>query len=87
MSQDAALFSNTQIPLRPLAGTDRAASVLVLGTSSFDTLRSATAVFDRFLAYGGNFFDTAHIYGQTFAPGCCERTLAWIPTSLFSRVS
>jgi aryl-alcohol dehydrogenase-like predicted oxidoreductase len=72
-------FGNDSISLRPLAGVERAASALVLGTSSFGALEHAAAVFDCFVAHGGNFFDTAHIYGQSFDPGCTERTLgAWM---------
>jgi len=67
------------IPLRALEGVEVPASILVLGTSSFGTLEHAAEVFDCFFGHSGNFFDTAHVYGEGFAPGCCERTLgAWI---------
>lgn len=70
------------MPMQSLAGLHRPASVLVLGTSSFGRLEAAAPVFDCFLAHGGNFFDTAHAYGEALSPGCCERTLGtWIRNS------
>jgi aryl-alcohol dehydrogenase-like predicted oxidoreductase len=72
-------FNSVCMPMQSLAGLDRPASILVLGTSSFGNFDEAGAVFDRFFAHGGNFFDTAHVYGEALSPGCCERTLgAWV---------
>jgi aryl-alcohol dehydrogenase-like predicted oxidoreductase len=67
-------FGNPLIPTRQLCEL-RQASVLVLGTSSLGSIDRAASIFDRFLDLGGNFFDTAYIYGQNYKPGCCELTL------------
>lgn len=53
--------------------------MLALGTSSLGTIDRAQPIYDRFMECGGNFFDTAFVYGQNFEPGCCESTLGtWI---------
>ena len=46
-----------------LAGVDGAVSRIALGTSGLREIGKATSVFEEFVAAGGNFFDTAHIYG------------------------
>jgi len=67
------------IPARDLRGTGRTASVIALGTSSFGTLDRAAPVYDQYTECGGNFFDTAWVYGLNYEPGCCERVLgAWM---------
>jgi aryl-alcohol dehydrogenase-like predicted oxidoreductase len=63
------------IPARHLGGAGFDPSVIVLGTSSFGDLDRAAPVYDRYVALGGNLFDTAWVYGQSFEPGCCERVL------------
>ncbi len=73
---------NHTIPARTFGESCRRVSVLVLGTSALGTLDRAEPIFDRFLDAGGTFFDTAHIYGQSYKPGCCEQTLgAWMKSS------
>jgi aryl-alcohol dehydrogenase-like predicted oxidoreductase len=55
-----------------IPGTDLRASVLCLGTNRFGSeldARASHALLDAFVADGGNFIDTAHIYAD------------WIPTA------
>ncbi len=60
------------IPTRSVPGVDVPVSRLVMGTQSPD---NAPALFDDFLARGGNAFDTAYIYGG----GSYEKSLgAWV---------
>jgi aryl-alcohol dehydrogenase-like predicted oxidoreductase len=67
------------IPARPLRGIGRGISAVALGTSAFGSLKRAAPVYDRYAQRGGSFFDTAWVYGLSYAPGCCERTLgAWM---------
>jgi aryl-alcohol dehydrogenase-like predicted oxidoreductase len=69
------------IPHRVLAGTDRSASLLALGTSYFGQLRQTAPLLDGYAAMSGNLFDTAWEYGQEIDPGCCERALGrWMRT-------
>lgn len=68
-----------QMPARLLAGVPRPASTLAIGTSALGSYDRAAPVYDAFFEAGGNFFDTAWVYGQSFDPGCCERVLGrWI---------
>src|SRR5215813_7706907 len=58
---------------RQIPQTDLFPSVLALGTVSFGTAVDASTAFhflDTFFEHGGNFIDTAHVYG------------AWIPGSM-----
>ena len=70
-----------RIPAGRLTGVRRAPSVLAIGTSALGSYEAAAPVYDAFFEAGGNLFDTAWVYGQGFAPGCCERTLGrWLAT-------
>lgn len=68
-----------------IAGTDLSVSQLCYGTNMFGTAIDqgrADAILDRFVALGGNFLDTARVYGDWVpdAPtGASERTIgAWL---------
>ena len=57
------------------AGLDKPVSRLVLGCDNQPTAKHAAVMFDHYFEYGGNTFDTAHIYGG----GRMERFLgAWM---------
>lgn len=65
-----------------IQGTSLSVFPICLGTSSFGTRLSGErldTLFDRFIAGGGNFFDTAHCYAvwrdEPDADGASERTL------------
>src|SRR5258708_1525811 len=67
------------IPARELNGLGRSTSVNALGTSSFGTFDRAAPVYDHYVELGGNFFDTAWVYGLSYETGCCGRVLgAWM---------
>ncbi len=89
LTYEAEKPSNTFIPIkgRPLRvdrgmmkyaripGLDKELSRLIMGCDNQRTMTHAAAMFDDFYERGGNFFDTAHIYGG----GTQERLLGhWI---------
>lgn len=68
-------MTTPSIPAQTLNGLDCVTSVIAMGTSAFGNYEQAAPVYDRYVQAGGNFFDTAWVYGQNYEPGCCERTL------------
>ncbi len=71
--------------LAPIPGTDLCVSKICLGTSQMGTAISVEESFsllDMFTGHGGNFLDTAHVYGDwvpDIERSACERTLGmWL---------
>lgn len=63
------------MPTHTIPGLAKPLSRLVMGVDNQTTLEQATRMFDDYLAYGGNAFDTAYIYGG----GVCEALLGeWL---------
>ena len=58
-----------------VAGLQKSVSRLVMGCDNQTTAKHAAVMFDHYYEYGGNTFDTAHIYGD----GSMERLLGgWL---------
>jgi aryl-alcohol dehydrogenase-like predicted oxidoreductase len=75
VQDEAVIDPSTPLPTGRIPGVDRDISRLVMGCDNQRTLSHATAMFDDFVARGGNAFDTAHHY----ADGLMERLLGqWI---------
>lgn len=67
--------SAAAMPLGRLPGVDKPAARLVMGCDNQYTWPHAQAMFDDYFEQGGNFFDTAHLYGN----GRMERLLGhWL---------
>ncbi|TCP56779.1 aryl-alcohol dehydrogenase-like predicted oxidoreductase [Tamaricihabitans halophyticus] len=72
-------MSDPIIPTTRLAPGIKPASRLALGISSFGQEERGFPVFDRFFEAGGNFFDSAWVYGINYGEGVCEKTLgSWL---------
>ncbi len=52
-----------KIPQADVPGVDKAVSRLVMGCDNQPDIRHASVMWDNYFEYGGNTFDTAHIYG------------------------
>ncbi|MGI6496587.1 MAG: aldo/keto reductase [Kiritimatiellia bacterium] len=52
------------IPSATIAGLEKPVSKLVMGVDNQNAYEPAAALYDAYLAAGGNTFDTAHIYGK-----------------------
>ena len=61
------------IPKAAIAGVDKPVSRLVMGVDNQFTQPHSAAMFDDYFERGGNFFDSAYIYGG----GKCEQMLGW----------
>ena len=62
-----------------IANIESPISALAIGTSFLGSYDAAAPLYDAYLDAGGNFFDTAHVYGLAFGEGCCEKALGeWI---------
>jgi aryl-alcohol dehydrogenase-like predicted oxidoreductase len=68
------------IPTAHIAGVDKSASTIVLGTMVTEyeeTIELGLQIFDAYFAEGGTTFDTAHKYGE----GLCDAALGrWMET-------
>jgi aryl-alcohol dehydrogenase-like predicted oxidoreductase/predicted dehydrogenase len=72
-----AVRAGAAMPTGKIAGFDQPVSRLGFGAMISHSQTLASALYDYFFECGGNFFDTAHIYGG----GTCERLLGqWIRT-------
>jgi predicted dehydrogenase/aryl-alcohol dehydrogenase-like predicted oxidoreductase len=73
--QPMVVQANHRMPAARIVGVDKPLSRLVMGVDNQTTQPHSAAMFDDFYQRGGNFFDTAYIYGG----GKCERMLGqWI---------
>jgi aryl-alcohol dehydrogenase-like predicted oxidoreductase len=75
VQDEAVIDASTPLPTGRIPGVDRDISRLVMGCDNQRTPSHASAMFDDFVARGGNAFDTAHHY----AGGLMEQLLGqWI---------
>jgi aryl-alcohol dehydrogenase-like predicted oxidoreductase len=73
--QPLVVRADHRMPAGTIAGVGKPLSRLVMGVDNQFTQPHSAAMFDDFYQRGGNFFDTAYIYGS----GKCDRMLGqWI---------